>query len=65
MERYCGFIKRRAVRSRAHPYASINRRIVEMAQLNVILMKYGLRKKLMLKAKHSRVKKDRFSECMS
>jgi len=64
MERYCGFIKRRAVRSRAHPYASINRRIVEMAQLNVILMKYGLRKKLTLKAKRGRVKKDRFSECM-
>ena len=63
MERYCGFIKRRAVRSRAHPYASINRRILEMAQLNVILMKYGLRKKLTLKAKRGRVKKDKFTEC--
>ena len=65
MERYCGFVKRRAVRSRAHPYASINRRILEMAQLNVILMKYGLRKKLTLKARRGRVKKDKFAECMA
>ena len=62
-ERYCGFVKRRAVRSRAHPYASINRRILEMVQLNVILMKYGLRKKLTLKGKHGRVIKDKFPEC--
>ena len=34
-----------------------------MAQLNVILLKYGLRKKLTLKGKHSRVIKDRFPEC--
>jgi hypothetical protein len=65
MERYCGFVKRRAVRSRSHPYASINRRILEMAQLNVILMKYGLRKKLTLKARRDKVKKDKFPECKS
>lgn len=63
MERYCGFVKRRAVRSRAHPYASIDRRILEVAQLNVILLKYGLRKGLTLKRKHVNTIKDKFSEC--
>jgi hypothetical protein len=63
MERYCGFVKRRAVRSRAHPYASINRRILEMAQLNVILMRYSLRKKLTLKAKRGKVTKEKFPKC--
>lgn len=63
MERYCGFVKRRAVRSRAHPYASIDRRILEIAQLNVTSLKYGLRKKLKLNGKGSKMIKDRFSEC--
>jgi len=63
MERYCGFVKRRAVWSRAHPYASIDRRILEMAQLNVISLKYGLRKKLALKGKRGKVIKDKFPEC--
>ena len=34
-----------------------------MVQLNVILMMYGLRKKLTLKGKHGRVIKDKFPEC--
>lgn len=63
MERYCGFVKRRAVRSRTHPYASIDRHLLEMAQLNVILLKYGLRKKIGLKGKRSKITKDRFSKC--
>ncbi|KAF9785389.1 hypothetical protein BJ322DRAFT_1020924 [Thelephora terrestris] len=62
MECYCGFVKRRAVRSRAHPYASIYRRILEIAQLNVTSLKYGLRKKLKLNGKGSKMIKDRFSE---
>jgi hypothetical protein len=65
MERYCGFVKRRAVRSRAHPYASVDRRILEMAQMNVILLKYGLRKKLTSQRGRGAVIKDKFSECKS
>jgi len=63
MEHYCGFVKQRAVRSRAHPYASIDCRILEMAQLNVILLKYGLKKSLELKGKHANMIKDKFPEC--
>lgn len=63
MERYCGFVKRRAVRSRAHPYASIDRRILEIAQMNVVSLKYGLRKKLTLSGKRGKVVKDKFSGC--
>ena len=65
MERYCGFVKRRAVRSQAHPYASIDRRILETAQLHLVILKYGMRKKLELKGKCGKVVKDRFSECTS
>jgi hypothetical protein len=65
MERYCGYVKRRAVRSRAHPYASIDRRILETAQLNATLLKYGLRKTLTLKGKHDKTIKDEFPECMT
>jgi hypothetical protein len=65
MERYCGFVKRRAVRSRAHPYASIDRRILEMAQLNVVSLRYGLRKKLKLGGNRGQVIKDKFLECAS
>lgn len=63
MERYCGIVKRRAVRSRAHPYASIDRRILEITRLNVITLKYGLRKELSLKGKHVNRIKDKFPEC--
>ena len=65
MEHYCCFVKRRAIQSRAHPYASIDRRILETAQLNVVLLKYGMRKKLTLKGNRGKVVKDRFSECTS
>ena len=63
MERYCGWVKRRAVRSRKHALKSIDNRILETTQLEMVKMRYGLTKKLSLKPKHSHTSKDKFSNC--
>ena len=42
MERYCGFLKRDGVRSRRKPYASLNNRVLHVAQLNTTKIRYGL-----------------------
>ena len=63
MERYCGYIKRSAVRSRKHALASIDNRILETTQLEMVKMKYGLTKKLSLKPMRSRTSKDKFPDC--
>ena len=63
MERYCGYIKRSAVRSRKHPLASIDNRILEVAQLEIAKMKYGLTTKLSLRPKRGHTSKEKFPEC--
>ena len=42
MERYCGFLKRDGVRNRRKPYASLNNRVLHVAQLNITKIKYRL-----------------------
>jgi hypothetical protein len=42
MERYCGFLKRDGVRSRQKPYASLDNRVLHVAQLNITKIRYGL-----------------------
>lgn len=49
MERYCGSIQP-AIRSRRHPYASIDNHVVAAAQLSQIKLKYNLAEKLRLRA---------------
>ncbi|KAF9645546.1 hypothetical protein BDM02DRAFT_3203518 [Thelephora ganbajun] len=63
MERYCGYIKRSAVRSRKHAQASIDKRILETTQLEMVKMRYGLTKTLSLKPKHGHTSKDKFPHC--
>ena len=63
MERYCGYIKRSAVRSRKHPQASIDNRILETAQLEIAKMRYGLTKTLSLKPKRGHTSKETFPHC--
>ena len=63
MERYCGWLKKRAVRSQKHALASIDNRILEVTQLEMTKMKYGLTKKLSLKPARSRTSKDKFPDC--
>jgi hypothetical protein len=64
MERYCGYIKRSAVRSRKHAQASIDKRILETTQLEMAKMRYGLTKTLSLKPKRGHTSKDKFPDCM-
>jgi len=45
MERYCGRLSR-AISSRKHPYASLNRRIRELQSLAMVRNLYGLRDRL-------------------
>lgn len=63
MERYCGWVKQSAVRSRKHALASIDNRILETTQLEMTKMRYGLTKKLSLKLKRGHTSKVKFSEC--
>ena len=42
MERYCGYLKRDGVRSRRHPYASLDRRVLHVAQLNTTKISFNL-----------------------
>ena len=42
MERYCGFLKRDGVRNRRKPYASLDKRVQHVAQLNTTKIKYDL-----------------------
>jgi len=42
MERYCGFLKRDGVRNRRKPYASLDKRVLHVAQLNITKIRYGL-----------------------
>ena len=50
MERYCGFLKRDGVRSRRKPYASLDNRVRDVAQLNITKIRYNLVDRLSLKA---------------
>ncbi|KAF9784483.1 hypothetical protein BJ322DRAFT_849234 [Thelephora terrestris] len=61
MERYCGWVKRSAVRSRKHALTSIDNRVLETTQLEMAKMRYGLTKKLSLKPKRGRTSKVKFS----
>ena len=63
MERYYGYIKQGAVRSRKHALASIDNRILETTQLEMAKMRYGLTKKLSLKPKRGHTSKDKFPNC--
>jgi hypothetical protein len=65
MERYCGWVKRSAVRSRKHALTSIDNRILETTQLEMTKMKYGLTKQLSLKPKRGSTSKDKFPGCES
>ena len=65
MERYCGWVKRSAVRSRKHALASIDNRILETTQLEMTKMRYGLTKKLSLKPQRGHTSKDKFPDCKS
>ena len=65
MERYCGYIKRSTVRSRKHALVSIDNRILETTQLEMVKMRYGLTKTLSLKPKRGHTSKDKFSDCTS
>jgi hypothetical protein len=49
MERYCGFLKRDGVRNRRAPYASLDNRVLHIAQLNTTKIRYGLVDTLSLK----------------
>ena len=42
MERYCGFLKRDGVRNRRKPYASLDKHVQHIAQLNITQIRYGL-----------------------
>jgi hypothetical protein len=42
MERYCGFLKRDGVRSRQKPYASLDNRVLHVAQLHITKIRYHL-----------------------
>jgi len=42
MERYCGFLKRSGVRNRKNPYRSLDQRVLDVARLHVVKLKYGL-----------------------
>ena len=42
MERYCGFLKRDGVRNWQKPYASLDKRVQHVAQLNITKIRYGL-----------------------
>jgi hypothetical protein len=42
MERYCGFLKRSGIRNRKNPYKSLDRRVLDIARLHVLKLKYGL-----------------------
>jgi len=48
MERYCGFLKRDGVRNRKKPYASLNNRVLHVAQLNTTKIRYNLIDRLSL-----------------
>ncbi|KAF9782695.1 hypothetical protein BJ322DRAFT_1110578 [Thelephora terrestris] len=61
MERYCGWVKRSAVRSRKHALTSIDNQVLETTQLEIAKMRYGLTKKLSLKPKRGRTSKAKFS----
>ena len=41
MERYCGFLKHSGVRNRKNPYKSLDRRVLDVAHLHVLKLKYG------------------------
>ena len=45
MERFCGTIGRH-VKNRCNPYACLDRRVRDLAQLQMIKLKYGLMDKL-------------------
>ena len=42
MERYCGFLKRSGVKSRKNPFKSLDRRVLDVARLHIVKLKYGL-----------------------
>ena len=42
MERYCGFLKRSGVQNPRNPYEGLNQRVLEVSQLHVVKLKYGL-----------------------
>ena len=42
MERYCGFLKRDGVRNRRKPYASLDNRVRQVAQLHTTKIRYNL-----------------------
>jgi len=47
MERYCGSL-RPAIKSRRHPFRSIDRYVIEKAQLTQIKLTYGLQDDILL-----------------
>jgi len=65
MEGYCGYIKRSTVRSRKHALASIDNRILEVTQLEMAKMRYGLTKKLSLWPRRGQTSKDKHPDCKS
>ncbi|KAI0072629.1 hypothetical protein K474DRAFT_1604760, partial [Panus rudis PR-1116 ss-1] len=50
MERYCGLLQP-AIRSRRHPYPSLNRFVLDDARLKQVTLKYGLSDELQLEKK--------------
>jgi hypothetical protein len=54
MERFCGAISR-ANKSRRYPYSSINRHVLEVAQLSQIKLTYGMVEELDLEARRSNI----------
>jgi hypothetical protein len=54
MERFCGAIAR-ANKSRRYPYSSINRHVLQVAQLSQIKLTYGLTEELDLEERRSNI----------
>jgi hypothetical protein len=66
MERYCGYLKRDGVRSRSHPYTSLNRQVLHVAQLNTTKILFNLVDSLSLVPpvdKHGTIYKERACVC--
>lgn len=64
MERFCGRLQR-YVSSRLHPYATLDRRVLELAQLHAITANFGLEAQLSksYQAKQAENKGFRLPEC--
>ena len=41
-ERYCSFLKRSGIRNHKNPYKSLDQRVLNIARLHVLKLKYGL-----------------------